>query len=133
VANLEVNDNPVKVLRSIFRKSQVFLVLPDKANFNRSLARWVVALSYKQQVPVISYSKKYADAGALVSLYSKPHQIGKQTAEMALSFLSRGSRVRMMLAPKYFDLTVNISVKKALNLNFPSKIELLKSLYKVAP
>ncbi len=131
IVNIGVNDNPVKILRSVFRKSELFIVVPDKANFNRSLARWVVALSYKQQVPVISYSKKYSDAGALVSLYSKPHQIGKQTAEIALSFLNRGIRTRKMLVPKYFDLSVNASVKKAFHLSFPSKIELLRSLYKV--
>lgn len=133
VANIEGNDNPVTKLRSVFTKSQLLIVFPDKANFNRSLSRWVIALSYKHHVPVISYSKKYADAGALVSLYSEPEQIGKQTAEMARSYLLRGLQPRKLVAPKYFDLRINQSVKQALNLSLPTKSELLKKLYRVAP
>ena len=134
VANIMLNSNPVKKLRNIFRKSQVLIVFPDKANFNRSLARWVIALSYKHQVPVISYSKKYTDAGALISLYSNPQQIGKQTAEIALSYLDNNSKQpRKLAVPKYFDLAINKSVKHALNLSFPAKDVLLKKLYQSAP
>jgi len=132
-ASIRSNDNPVSKLRDILRKSQVLIVFPDKANFNRSLARWIIPLSYKYQVPVISYSKKYVDAGALISVYSEPKQIGKQTAEIAISYLNRKYRPRKLLAPKYFNLAINASVKQALDLNFPSKDILLKKLQRIAP
>ena len=128
IVNIRTSDNPVSKLRNVFQKSQVFIVFPDKANFNRKLARWVIALSYKHQVPVVSYSKKYADAGALISLYSEPQQIGKQTAEIALAYLRHSSLPRKLAPPKYYNLAINRSVKQALNLSFPSKSELLRKL-----
>ena len=132
-ASIRTNDNPVSKLRDILQKSQLLIVFPDKANFNRSLARWIIPLSYKYQVPVISYSKKYVEAGALISLYSEPKQIGKQTAEIAISYLNRKYRPRKLLAPKYFNIAINSSVKHALNLNFPPKNILLRKLQSVAP
>lgn len=128
IVNIRTSDNPVSKLRNVFQKSQVFIVFPDKANFNRKLARWVIALSYKHQVPVISYSKKYTDAGALISLFSEPQQIGKQTAEIALAYLHHSSLPRKLVPPKYYNLAINKSVKQALNLSFPSKSELLRKL-----
>jgi ABC-type uncharacterized transport system substrate-binding protein len=132
-ASIRSKDNPVSKLRDILRKSQLLIVFPDKANFNRSLARWIIPLSYKYQVPVISYSKKYVEAGTLISLYSEPKQIGKQTAEISVAYLKHKYQPRKLLAPKYFNLAINASVKQALNLNFPSKDILLKKLQRIAP
>lgn len=134
VANIQYRDNPVNKLRAIFKKSQLVLVIPDKASFNRSLAHWVVTLSYKHKVPVFSYSKKYADAGALISLYSDPEQIGRQTANMLMSYLQT-PRIKPLkiIPPKYFQIAINQSVSQAFGLKLPHTETLLRQLYKVEP
>jgi ABC-type uncharacterized transport system substrate-binding protein len=133
IVNIAYKDNPVKKLRTLFQNNQLVVVFPDKAEFNRSLARWVISLSYKYQVPVISYSKKYADAGALISLYSTPTQIAKQTTEMAVSYLQHGLKPKLLLTPKYFDIRINQSVNQALEINLLGKTELLRRLNRVLP
>lgn len=133
LADIKPNDNPLKKLRQVFHDSQVVIIVPDKADFNRNLARWVVTLSYKYKVPVISYSKKYADAGALISLYSQEKEIGKQTAELALAYIKSSRLSLRLLAPKYFQVHINQSVNKALGLKLPSNEILVKSLYTAEP
>jgi len=133
VADIKLHDNPLKKLRQVFQQSQVVIVVPDKADFNRNLARWVVTLSYKYKVPVISYSKKYADAGALISLYSQGKEIGKQTAELALAYINNSRSSSRLVAPKYFQVHINQSVNKALGLKLPHNEVLLKKLYTSEP
>lgn len=134
VADIQNDDNPVKILRPVFQRSQTMVVLPDKASFNRSIARWIIALSYRYQVPVISYSKKYADAGALVSVFSTPLDISRQTAEMAMFYLDNPvKKPRKLINPKYFDLQINQSVKRALGLKLDGKERLLAQLRRQAP
>jgi len=133
VANIHRNDNPVKKLRQIFKRSQLVLVIPDKARFNRSLAHWVVTLSYKYKVPVISYSKKYTQAGALISLYSEPEQIGRQTAEMIIAYLHAPKAKPLKLnVPRYFQIAINHSVSQAFGLKLPKEDMLLHWLYSTA-
>ncbi len=133
LAEIKPYENPLKKLRRIFRNSQVVIIVPDKAEFNRNLARWVVTLSYKYKVPVISYSKKYVDAGALISIYSQENEIGKQTAELALAYIKKSKFSLRLLPPKYFQVYINQSVSKALGLSLPSDEILLKKLYTSEP
>ncbi len=133
VAKISYQDNPVKKLRAIFKKSQYVIVIPDKASFNRNLAHWVITLSYKYKVPVISYSRKYSEAGALISIYSEPEQIALQTAQMAQTYL-RFSNYPTLLKPhppSYFQLAINQSVRQAFGLELPRKKELIKRLYEL--
>lgn len=134
VAEIRASDNPVKKLRTVFENSQIVIVIPDKADFNRNLARWIVTLSYKYKVPVVSYSRKYADAGALISLYSQPRQIGMQTAKMALSYLNQPrTRSLKLVAPEYFQIHINQSVNQAFGLRLPNKDVFLRNLYSTEP
>ena len=133
LADIKPYDNPLKKLRQVFHNSQVVIIVPDKADFNRNLARWVVTLGYKYKVPVISYSKKYTNAGALISLYSQEKEIGKQTAELALDYIKNSKLSSRLLAPKYFQVHINQSVNKALDLKLPSNEVLVKKLYAAEP
>ena len=129
VVEISSNDNPVNKLRNAYESNQALIIFPDRKKFNRSLSRWVLTLSYQYKVPVISYSKKYATAGALVSLFSTSKQIGKQTAEMMIPFLNNSNaKIRRLIAPKYFDIQINQSIAKALNVTIPLKNELLKKI-----
>lgn len=131
VAHIRSRDNPVNRLRNVFKQSQLVIIIPDKARFNRNLARWVVTLSYKHKVPVISYSKKYAEAGALISLYSEPDQIGRQTAGMLVSYLQSPNIKPLILSPpRYFQIAINQSVRQAFGLNLPDEDTLLRQLYR---
>ncbi len=126
---ISLQDNPVNKLRNAYESNQALIVFPDRKKFNRSLSRWILTLSYQYKKPLISYSKKYAEAGALASLFSTSERIGDQTAEMIIPFLKDSNyKNKKLIAPKYYDIYINQSVAKALNINVPAKYELLRKI-----
>ncbi len=121
VRTLSQDEKPLSVLNSIFSSSDVFLVLPDRANFNQQLAKLVIALSNRYRLPVVAYSKGYTNAGALISLYSTPEQIGKQVAQQAVDYLNNPfSQKGDIYAPAEFEISINQSVEAILNTKIQS-------------
>ncbi len=126
-ASLFEESNPIADLKKIFAKSDVFLVIPDKANFNSKIAKWILFLSYRHRVPVIGYSKKYTDAGALISIFSSPLEVGRDTGERLLSYLSLKSQKAPMVRlqyPRYFSLSINDKVVESLGLTIGNEAQL---------
>ncbi len=126
------SDNPLKKINAVFMASDAVVVLPDKSSFNRQVARWVITLSVKQRVPVIGFSKKYTQAGALASIYSDPDQIGRQSAELLYQCLKTDSPTAAQFNyPKYFKVSLNNSVAKLLGLTIPAASELERKVRQI--
>lgn len=131
VATLFEDSNPISDLKIIFSNSHVFIVVPDKARFNSKIAKWILFLSYRHRVPVIGYSQKYSDAGALVSLFSTPEQIGRDTAKLVHEGLSDRRQLfsnPRLLSPREFTLAVNNKVANSLGLEIDSAEQLKQQL-----
>lgn len=123
------DDNPLKKLNAVFKGSDAVLVLPDKSSFNRRIAKWVIRLSIKNRVPVIGYSRKYAQAGALASVYSSIEQIAKQTAELIYQWQTTIENPdTQYLYPKYFSVSVNERVEKALGIQIDNRKTLVEQV-----
>lgn len=122
-------DNPLKKLNRVFKGSDAVFVLPDKSSFNRRIAKWVIRLSIKNRVPVIGYSRTYAQAGALASIYSSVEHIGQQTAELIYQWQTPiDSLGTQYLYPKYFSISVNERVEKALGMQIGNKKTLVEQV-----
>lgn len=133
-ATLFDESNPVKDLKQVFAGSDVFVVIPDKSRFNSKIAKWVLFLSYRQRVPVIGYSRKYTDAGALISLYSSPFQIGRDTAERLPQILAADGMVHSQAViqyPRYFSLTLNTKVADSLGVEIADEVVLKQRLIEI--
>lgn len=131
VATLFEDSNPIGDLKRIFSSSDTFIVVPDKARFNSKIAKWILFLSYRHRVPVIGYSQKYSDAGALVSLFSTPEQIGRDTGRLVREGLSDRRRLfsnPRLLSPQEFTITVNDKVAASLGLEIDSAEQLKQQL-----
>jgi ABC-type uncharacterized transport system substrate-binding protein len=132
-ASLFEESNPIADLKNIFARSDVFLVIPDKARFNSKIAKWVLFLSYRHRVPVIGYSKKYTDAGALISIFSTPWQVGRDTGERLLGYFSAQAQrppVVHLQYPRYFSLSVNDKVAESLGLKIGDEAQLKERMRK---
>lgn|GEM_PF-262683 len=127
-AQLNPQHNPVKILEPIMSNSQAYIVLPDKADFNRSTARWIIFLSYRHGIPVIGYSNRYIDAGALASIFSTPEQIGQQTAELVIDQLRNPTAILPFEFPKYYVVRFNDKVKRSLGFSQLDETEIRHSL-----
>lgn len=119
----------VESLEKILPGVDLLLAVPDAEVFNRATAQAIFLTTYRYQVPVVGYSRSLTRAGALVSIYSSPGQIGQQTAEIALKALS-GAMVKLPSAqfPRYFSISANEHVARSLGLELPSEATLLERM-----
>ena len=127
---LDPTDNPITTLSPLVNTAQVAVALPDSADFNRAVAKWLLQLSFRARIPVIGFSRAYADAGALASVYSTPENMGRQGAELVAEQLAQGQLPPGMLHPRYYTLTTNAAVAGALDIVLPTA-EALQSQYAV--
>ncbi|GAB4361162.1 MAG: hypothetical protein Kow006_31670 [Gammaproteobacteria bacterium] len=109
--------------------SDALIAIPDAAVFNRYTVQKILLTTYRKGKPVFGYSSALVRAGAVAAVYSSPDDIGLDISEQALDVLlnaelpSFGSR-----PPKYFSVSVNNRVSRALGLKIPTKETLLRSL-----
>lgn len=116
----QMNDKqkPIQVLRPLFSDIDLFIALPDNTIFTRAIARWILNFSLQQNIPVLGFSAAYAEAGALLSIYSTPQQIGRQAAEIVISNMNNGALPPSSgIAPRYFEIKVNQAVVRKMGIN----------------
>ncbi len=130
-ANLPPTDNPISVLSPIINASEVFIAVPDRAAFNRNIAKWILHLSYREKIPAIGFSASYTKAGALASIYSSPTNIGHHGAELFAKLTADKSdntdKNWHVYYPKYYTLSTNEEVARVLNIDLPP----LEDLYRM--
>ncbi len=130
-AYLSNDDNPIGVLSPLVQKADLFIAVADQAGFNKSVAKWLLYLSFRQKVSVIGFSQSYARAGALAAVFSSPENIGYHGAELLTLLLAPSDEASLAVDrwrtydPKYYTLEINREVARALNITVPQ----LNSLY----
>ncbi|ARN74797.1 ABC transporter substrate-binding protein [Oceanicoccus sagamiensis] len=118
IALLEPDSNPIKIIEPIMRSSDFFIVLPDRKHINQLAAKWTLPLSYRYRKPLIAYSHKYVDAGALASVYSSPENVASAIAQQ----LMKGTQASTSKPDNsaFFSVTINRSVARSLRINTQS-------------
>jgi ABC-type uncharacterized transport system substrate-binding protein len=118
--DVEIAENERAAARSIQRlvaRNDLILPVYDPAVLTPSTAKWLLHLAYRDQRPVIGFSRAYVDAGAAAAVFSTPEQIGRQ-AGRAVSTFFRGA-VHRLPAPSHaqaFEIRVNRRVAASLGL-----------------
>lgn len=124
---LTASDNPIQKLQPLINSADIFLSLPDSSVFNRTTAKWILYISYRQNIPIIGFSKKYVDAGALAAVYATPEQIGKHTAEIINNTQNNGYLPKPKYS-KYYTVVTNLKAAATLGIRIPSSDMLEESL-----
>ncbi len=103
-------------MRELLDNHQFLLTLPDPLIYNRKNIRNILLFSYYNQIPVIGFSEAYVRAGAMISLYSSPSDIGRHVAEIVRETIDREKSYVLPppADPKYFTVSLNDNVSKAL-------------------
>lgn len=134
-ANLPPTDNPIRTLSPVMEASEVFIAVPDRAVFNRSIAKWVLHLGYRQKIPVIGFSASYTKAGALASIYSSPADVGRHGGELFVELSAReadnADKGWRAYYPKYYTLGTNEEVARILDINLPPLEDLYRTYQKL--
>lgn len=126
---LEPDQKLIAPLERLFSMADLMLAVPDAEVFNRSTAQSVLLTSYRYRDPVVGYSHSLTRAGALVSLYSTPGQIGRQAAELiGKQIESAYSHLPNPAYPRYFSVSVNQQVARSLGFIMLPEAELERRL-----
>ena len=118
----------VAALDKTLADSDVLLALPDPDVFNSATAQTVFLTTYRYREPVVGYSASMTKAGALVSVYSTPAQIGEQTAELAARILAADGKALPPQFPADYSVAVNEYVARSLGIQLPPQDAMKKSL-----
>lgn len=116
-------------LQALLPNVDALLLFPDPLVVNRSSVQNLMLTTYRQRVPVVGYSQNLVEAGALVAVYSTPHQIGQQVAETIQRILpARQWELPPPAYPKYFTIKTNNSVARSLEIEMPSEAVLAQRM-----
>ena len=102
-------------LRAAIDDVDVLLAVPDAQVFNSTTITNILVTTYRMRVPVIAFSAAYVRAGALLSLYSTPVQIGTQAAGLARNLYFSGE-IPTSQYPSDFTVRINENVAQSLGL-----------------
>lgn len=129
---IEAATNPgdlFAVQRELLRDNEVLLALPDPQVLNQTTLMSYLVSAYRARVPVIGFSQSFTEAGALVSVFSTPEQIGRQLGEIVTGMANgRAARPARLIYPRYFKVYVNRQVARSLELDIAPDDRLQKQL-----
>lgn len=125
IGHLYTDDNPVRVLTPLIANSDLFLPLPDHSVFNRAAAKWMLYITLRKGVPLLGFSAKYADAGAVVALYSDTEQLARQAAHM---LDQNEDQLPPPDWPNDFNISINDIAVRNLGLMLPPASHLVEQL-----
>ncbi len=104
-------------LNPLLQRSDVLIAWPDPAIYNRHTTKSVLLTAYRYRVPVLGYSKAYADAGAALAVYSTPEQIARQCTRIINDFLQGGERtLPPPQHPQQFMIRINDHAGRSLGI-----------------
>jgi ABC-type uncharacterized transport system substrate-binding protein len=112
---IEADANPIKTLDPLVKRADVLMAMPDKAQWHSRTAKWLLYLAYRRSKPVIAFSARYTDAGAVASLYSRRRDVAEQTTAVARKMLA-SPVPGAIYWPEKFQVSTNPVVARALGL-----------------
>ncbi len=123
---LENERELARLIRRLFPRSDALLALADPGVYNRRTLKNLLLASYRQDLPVIGYSRSLVRAGALAAVYTTPSQLGLQLAETLVTWLQDPDHaLPPPRHPDYFVVDVNRPLARALGLTIPHDFVLM--------
>ncbi len=108
-------------VQKVLPNADLFLAMPDAEAINNQSAKYILLASYRRGLPVVGYSASFVRAGAALAMVSSPVQIGKEAAQLVHEALS-GKKLPAPRAPEDFEVLVNASVSRSLNLSLDAAL-----------
>lgn len=105
-------------------KVDALLLLPDAAVVGRATLPSLLLQTYRRRLPVMGYSEALSQAGALLSLYATPAQMGAEAGQLIRDLPPGPVRLPPPRHPRDFSLRVNDSVARSLGLPLPGEPQL---------
>jgi putative tryptophan/tyrosine transport system substrate-binding protein len=114
-------------LSQVLGEADVFLALPDNAVFTPTRLNNMLIAAYRQRVPVVGYAATHVRAGAVLALYTEPHQVGRELAQLARRVLAE-RRAPPPAPSRLWRVGLNDQVARSLGLVLPEEARLTQAL-----
>ena len=111
------------LLEELKGKIDVFIMLPDVTVTNRETIDSMLLFSFRNRVPIFTFSEKYVEMGALAALIVNPFDLGAQTGEIVRKRLggrSQGGSTRAYARQQV--LLINPKIAQKLGIAIPEAI-----------
>ncbi len=138
VIDLGAARTPVDAFSAALERGDAVLAFPDPEVLSPNHAKWLLYMAYQQRKPVLGFSRALSDAGALAALFTTPEQIGRQAAQqvhdLALSARQRPDRPWRLPPPawpRYFSVSLNRAVARALEIDTRDQRQLAQGLWSI--
>jgi putative tryptophan/tyrosine transport system substrate-binding protein len=79
-----------KVLTDMSDKIGAFWMLPDVTLITPESIELLLITSIEKKIPILTFSNKYVEMGALMSITVDPYDMGKQAGELAIILIGEG-------------------------------------------
>ncbi len=109
-----------QALQRLLPRVDAFLMLPDANVVNDGSVRQILLMSYRQQVPVIGFSRGLTSAGAVASVVSDPSAIGHEGALLARQWNPITGTLPAPRSASEFSLIFNDPVARSLDVDIPA-------------
>lgn len=117
-------------LQKVLAEPAILIATPEPQIFSSATIQNVLLTAYRRRSPVLGFSAAYTRAGALLSLYSTPAQIGEQASALVVRAL-RGSALPAVQGPSQFELAINANVARSLGIEMESADKLRAALIRL--
>ncbi len=126
------NENEVgSALQAMVGQIDLLLALPDQDVVNPNTAKSLILDSYLHEIALVGYSHALVKAGALMAVHSTPEQFGRQAVELVSRRNVQDEGGPQIVYPRYYQVTINYQVARALGIDLPSENELSLRLHQV--
>lgn len=104
-------------------KINAFWMLPDTTVVTPETTEFLLLFSLENKIPILTFSDKYVEMGALMSLEVDAFDSGKQAGEMAQKILS-GTSIKKVSEtdPRKAFLSINLKIAKKLEITISNEI-----------
>lgn len=109
------------LIEGMRNKIDIFWMLADSTVVTPETFNYMLLFSFRNNVPIFSFSRKYVEMGALAALNINPFDIGVQAGEIA-RMLSEGHKGPIRAYARKTTLTINMKIAKKLGININNEI-----------
>jgi len=111
------------LVNSLKGEIDAFWMLPDPTVVCSETVEFILLFSIENRVPIFTFSDKYVEMGATMSMSIDAFDLGRQAGEMAQKILA-GAAIRDIpeVEPRKIVISVNVKVAGKLGLSLSDKI-----------
>ena len=103
-------------------KIDAFWMLPDMTVITPETIEFMILFSLENRMPVLTFSRKYVELGALISIDIDPYDIGRQAGEMVKK-IAAGEEVSNIenIDARKADIMINMKIARKLGIRINEK------------